>query len=58
MRIDIEHTATVCDSIAAAFGRDRQVIPPSGSRDDPREALEWETAFAVSALAWTAFLGG
>lgn len=36
MRIDIEHTATVCDCI------------------EP----EWETAFAASALAWTAFLGG
>ncbi|MFC9660376.1 hypothetical protein ACFVJ5_09065 [Nocardia sp. NPDC127606] len=45
--------------LVAASTPDRRVIPPSGSRDEPREReSEWENAFAASALAWTAFLGG
>ncbi|WP_156677487.1 hypothetical protein [Nocardia sp. Root136] len=41
------------------WSANRQVIPPSGSANEPREREpEWENALAASLFAWTAFLGG
>ncbi|MFI7529353.1 hypothetical protein [Nocardia salmonicida] len=43
----------------AVWSANRQVVPPSGSPNDPREREpEWENALAASVFAWTAFLGG
>ncbi|MEU4415667.1 hypothetical protein AB0G00_16845 [Nocardia salmonicida] len=43
----------------AVWSANRQVVPPSGSPNEPREREpEWENALAASVFAWTAFLGG